>query len=170
MRKLRAIMILCTCVCVLGGCDLFRKMAGRPTSEEIEAKRARIEAERTAHEDRLGMLDSVHRQISDSLAILDSIKLSNSSLVAVRQLAEDSRNSLTHRYYVIVGTFGKRDNAGRQAARAEEAGYATTLIGYKNGFTAVGICPADRLAEAYASLRLVRDGGFCADAWILDNR
>ena len=34
---------------LLGGCDLFRKMAGRPTSDQIEQKRAMIEGELAAH-------------------------------------------------------------------------------------------------------------------------
>ena len=46
----------------------------------------------------------------------------------------------------------------------------TTLIPFRNGFTAVGCCPSDNLTEVYASLHKLREEEFCpADAWILNN-
>lgn len=170
MRKIRIIFLLCLTLPLLSGCDFFRKLAGRPTSEQIEQKRAMIEMELQAHQGRLDSLDAVQQQLSDSLALLDSIRLSDDALVEVRQIAEQSRNTLEYRYYVIVGAFGNRENAVRFAGEIGEKGYSAELISYVNGFTAVGICPSDRLAEVYASLREVRDGGICPDAWILDNQ
>jgi len=169
MKKLSVIVLLAASLLLLGGCDLFRKMAGRPTSAEIEAKRAFIASEQSGHLGRLDSLKLMQTQISDSLEILDSIRAMKSSIVEARQLPESVRRSLPSRYYVIVGTFGKADNADRCASRAEQAGYLPTLIRYRNGFTAVGVCPTDALPEAFASLRSIRTGGFCADAWILDN-
>ncbi len=168
MRKLSVIALLAASLFVLGGCDLFRKMAGRPTSAEIEAKRELIENEQAGHLGRLDSLKTMQMQISDSLKILDSIRAMKSSVVEARQLSESVRRSLPSRYYVIVGTFGKADNAERCASRAEQAGYAPTQIRYRNGFTAIGVCPTDALPEAFSSLLAIR-GGFCADAWILDN-
>jgi hypothetical protein len=169
MRKLSVIALLAASVLLLGGCDLFRKMAGRPTSAEIEAKRELIESEQAGHRGRLDSLEMMQAQISDSLEILDSIRAMKSSIVEARQLSESVRRSLPSRYYVIVGTFGKADNAARCASSAEQAGYAPTQIKYRNGFTAVGVCATDSLPEAFSKLREIRSGGFCADAWILDN-
>jgi hypothetical protein len=42
MRKAIIIAAFAVTVCLLGGCDFFRVLAGRPTSREIEAKRALI--------------------------------------------------------------------------------------------------------------------------------
>lgn len=154
---------------LLSGCDLFRKMAGRPTSAEIEAKRVYIEQQQAGHRSRLDSLKLMQRQISDSLEILDSIRAMKSSVVEAKQLPEEVRRSLPCRYYVVVGAFGNADNATKCAERAESAGYPATKIRYRNGFTAIGVCPSDMLPDAFASLRVIRDTGFCADAWILDN-
>ncbi len=169
MKKLSVIVLLAASVTVLGGCDLLRKMAGRPTSEEIEAKRQLIESEQAGHRGRLDSLEIMQAQISDSLEILDSIKAMKSSIVEARQLSESVRRSLPSRYYVIVGTFGKADNAAKCASLAEKAGYTPTQIRYRNGFTAVGVCATDSLPEAFSKLSEIRGSGFCADAWILDN-
>ena len=111
----------------------------------------------------------MQKQISDSLEILDSIRSIRSSVVQARQLPDDVRSSLSKRYYVIIGAFGNADNAAKCLQNAEENGYSGVKIKYLNGFTAVGICPCDELSDAYASLRKVRDSGFCTDAWILEN-
>lgn len=170
MRNSRFILMICLLLPLLAGCDLFRKMAGRPTSAQIEQKREMIEAEMAAHQSRLDSLDAVQKQISDSLAVLDSMRFSDDALVEARQLADVSRNSLAFRYYVIVGAFGNRGNAEKYAEEMNTKGMPAVLISYVNGFTAVGVCPTDNITEAYASLRRVRESASCPDAWILDNR
>ena len=92
MRNSRFILMICLLLPLLAGCDLFRKMAGRPTSAQIEQKREMIEAEIAAHQSRLDSLDAVQKQISDSLAVLDSMRFSDDALVEARQLADVSRN------------------------------------------------------------------------------
>ena len=164
LRKMSA---LCCC---MGGCDLLRKMAGRPTSEDILAKKELILREQEEHRLRLDSVETVRKKLSDSLAVLDSMRLMQDSVVESRDLADASRLSLTSRYYVVIGAFGKASNAERFAAQAESRGYPASLIRYRNGFTAVGICPSDSISEAYRSMMQVRDSGLCPDAWILDNR
>lgn len=170
MRNSRYIIMLCLVLPVLGGCDLFRKMAGRPTSEQIEQKRAVIESELSVHQERLDSLDTVQRRISDSLAVLDSMHFSEDAVVESRQLSEETRGSLSYNYYIVVGTFGSRDNAEKYADDMNSKGFPAVLIAYANGFTAVGICPSDNIQDVYASLRRVRESISCPDAWILDNR
>jgi len=167
MNKLSRVFLLLLAMSLLSGCDLFRKMAGRPTSDQIEAKRIYIEQQEKGH--RLDSLKLMQRQISDSLEILDSIRSIRSSVVQARQLSDDVRESLGSRYYVVIGTFGNADNATKCLESAEKAGYSGVKIKYLNGFTAVGVCPSDELQSAYSSLRTIREGGLCKDAWILEN-
>ncbi len=169
MSRIRVIVVFTLLALSCQSCDLFRKMAGRPTSADIEAKRQMIENERNAHQDRLDSLDIIQKQIADSLAVLDSIRFSDSRLIEARRLSEESRNSLEYRYYVIIAAFSNSDNAVKFAAKTEEDGYQCTFIHYLNGYTAIGICPTDNLAESYAKMREIR-GGYCPEAWILDNR
>lgn len=170
MKKILVIMALSATVCLLGGCDFFRSLAGRPTSREIRAKQDRIEREALLHQQRLDSLKLVQKQISDSLATLDSLREAKESLISTRQLSSGGKYDIPFRYYVMIGSFSSPDNATRQAARAQEAGYPATLIPFRNGFTAVGCCPSNNLTEVYASLRKLREEEFCpADAWILNN-
>ena len=170
MKRLLVIAALSASICLLGGCDFFRQLAGRPTSRDIEAKRVRIEREAEAHQRRLDSLKLVQKQISDSLATLDSLRNAKESLISTRQLATSRGTTLAYRYYVMIGAFSTPANAERQAGKAEQAGYPATLIPFRNGFIAVGICPSNSLTEVYASLRKLRAERFCPkDAWILTN-
>ena len=170
MKKILVITALAATVCLLGGCDFFRQLAGRPTSRQIRAKQERIEQEARRHQQRLDSLKLVQKQISDSLATLDSLRDAKESLITTRQLTGGGKYDIPYRYYVMIGSFSSPDNATRQAARAQEAGYPATLIPFRNGFTAVGCCPSDNLTEVYASLRKLREEDFCpSDAWILNN-
>ena len=69
-----------------------------------------------------------------------------------------------------IESFSNQDNARKFSENANLSGYPATMIRYRNGFTAVGVCPSDRLTDAYHSLKQVRESGFCPDAWILNNR
>ena len=169
-RKSISLLLLGSLVVLSSGCDLFRKIAGRPLSSDIEAKRALIEGSDSLHRLRLDSLIMVQKQISDSLSSLDSLTLVRSSLLATRSLKPESRAALSSRYYVIVGTFSKSDNALKFSQNCLDKGYESYLIQYSNGFTAVGICPANSLSKAYSSLQAVRSSSFCPDAWILENR
>ena len=170
MRKAIVIMALAASVCLLGGCDFFRQLAGRPTSRDIEAKKVLIEREAEEHQRRLDSLEKVQKQISDSLATLDSLRDAKGSIISTRQLATGGKYSLPYRYYVVIGSFASPDNAKRQAGKAEKAGYPATMIPFKNGFTSVAICPSNSLTTVYASLKKLRSEAFCpVDAWILNN-
>ena len=169
MRNYYAIASLAVVCLLCTGCDFFRKIAGRPTSAEIEAKRELILEEEKAHEARLEALKLVQEQISDSLAVMDSIRYTKTRLIGGGQLSEDSGAGLEYRYYVIIGAFSSRENAAALAGKAEAAGYQAQLLSYRNGFTAVGLNPSNSVSGAYAALRKAVKEPFCpADAWILD--
>lgn len=170
MKRLAVILPFVLLILPLGGCDVFRRIAGRPTSADIEAKRELIETEQEEHRRRLDSAAAVRQKIADSLAIMDSLSRMKDTVIESRELSEESRLALSSRYYVVIGAFGNPANARKHASRAEENGYPAVLIRYRNGFTAVGICPSDSISEAFRSMKSVREDGFCPDAWILDNR
>lgn len=144
-------------------------MVSRPTSEDIEAKRQMIENEKLAHQNRLDSIDIIQKQIADSLAILDSIRYSNSRLVEVKNLTQESKDSLSFRYYVVVATFSKSENAAKYSESVKSQGYEPCFINYMNGYIAIGLNPANTLEQAYNNMRDIRSG-FCPEAWILDNK
>ncbi len=151
-------------------CDSFRKLAGRPTSQEIEAKRELIEREQAAHQARVDSLRQVEKALADSLLLVDRFKESGEMILSTASLRRVDASALGHRYYIIVGAFSSTDNASYMASKIEAAGYESVKIPYGNGFTAVGVCGTDTLAHLWDNLQRVRAEAFCPkDVWILVN-
>lgn len=188
MRKAVIIAAFAVSVCLLGGCDFFRVLAGRPTAREIEAKRKTILA-----------LDTLAQQPADDAVLHEQESLQTPPQTEAQTQPEPKTepvvtapktpavtppqgNITTYtrslalfadprpecRYYVMIGTFGSRDNAVRQASRAEKAGYQAVLLPFRSGTTAVGVCPTNDRAAADASYEKLRSEAFFPkDAWIL---
>ncbi len=155
----------------LTGCDFFRTLAGRPTSEEIEVRKLEIlKAEQAAAQ---AILDSIKReqQIAlDSLAALDSIKQFGGTVLNPAKLGGLFTTRLEARYYVIVGAFMFRSNAEALLKKAKAAGYQPAIINFNNGMNAVGLAPCSNIVDAKEALKSVRKESFCPkDVWILLN-
>ena len=138
MRKTGFLLLMITLLFATG-CDFLRKIAGRPTSFELEERRLEIlrieEAEQQARLDSLKrvqkmMLDSIARL--DSLAVLDSIRQVGGSVLNPSSLGGLFSTKLEARYYVIVGAFRSRENAERMHKKVEGKGYATPSLNWAN--------------------------------------
>ena len=155
------------------GCDFMRKLAGRPTSEDVEVKRLEIlRAEEAALQARLDSLRKVEQKmLQDSLNALDSIRQMGGSILNPAALGGLFATKLEARYYIILGSFRSRANAEGLFQVAKEAGYKPALISFgKGGLIAVGVCPVNRLSDAYVELNAVKKESFCPkDVWILVN-
>ena len=176
MRKTGFLLLMITLLFATS-CDFLRKIAGRPTSFELEERRLDIlrieEAEQQARLDSLKrvqkmMLDSIARL--DSLAVLDSIRQVGGSVLNPSSLGGLFSTKLEARYYVIVGAFRSRENAERMHKKVEGKGYSPALISFRNGMNAVGICPSNNIQDAHKALRELKKEKFCpSGAWILLN-
>ena len=81
MLMKKSFIILLAAMLSLTGCDFFRKLAGRPTSEDIEQKRIEImRAQEAAHQARLDSIKLEHQKVVDSLVIVDSIRQQGGTL------------------------------------------------------------------------------------------
>lgn len=152
------------------GCDFMRKLAGRPTAEDVEMMRIELlHAEEAALQARLDSLEQ--RMIKDSLAALDSIRQLGGSILNPAKLGGLFATKLESRYYIILGSFRSRANAEALFTVAKDAGYRPALITFgKGGLIAVGVCPVNRLSDAFSSLNDVKKESFCPDdVWILVN-
>ncbi len=170
MKKALAILVFAFAVTLVTGCDFLRSIIGRPTSDQIEAKRVLIEKAECARQSIIDSLKSIQQKsTADSLAVLDSLARLNSTIREGRQVSEEVKSALGSRYFIIIGSFYSKENADRLCTAARSKGYSATLINYKNGFTAVGLNPSDKLVDIYESLVNIRQEKFCpADVWILD--
>ena len=85
---------------VLHGCDAFRRLAGRPTSDEIAAKREMIQREEAAHQARMDSLSRIEKAKADSLALLDKMKDAGEMFLSVNSLRRANALKLDKRYYI----------------------------------------------------------------------
>ena len=136
------------------GCDFFRRLAGRPDSEWIEAKAEAIRQEEEALRIRLDSLEKARKAEADSLAAADSVRLANHR----------------YRFCVILGSFSSKENAERYVEEIAAKGYKCELLTFRNS-TAVGVCPTDDEAQAKKSLEELQRQDFCPNgAWILERK
>ena len=137
------------------GCDFFRRLAGRPDSEWIEAKAEAIRQEEEALRIRQDSLERAARKAeADSLAAADSVRLANHR----------------YRFCVILGSFSSKENAERYVEEIAAKGYKGELLTFRNS-TAVGVCPTDDEAQAKKSLEELQRQDFCPNgAWILERK
>lgn len=171
-KGLRITLLLICAVAVFsaGGCDSFRRLAGRPTSEDIAAKRALIAEEEQAHQARLDSLKKVEKALADSLELVDRIRNSNEKFLPLSSLRGAKACDVPNRYCIVVGAFSLPENAARFARKYEKAGYDCFTIPYGNHFTAVAICGTDSLARIWDSLQAFKQDGLCpSGVWILVN-
>lgn len=170
MRKY-VLLIALVAMCSLTGCDFFRELAGRPTSEDIEELRLeklRVEEERLQAS--LAKLEQEKKAVADSIEAMKFIRQQSGTLLNPSALGGLYTTRLEARYCVIVGAFEQRSNAERLHKEASEKGYSPLLISFRSGLIAVGIGPADSLPEVMQTLRKVKEETFCPDdVWILDN-
>ena len=136
------------------GCDFFRRLAGRPDSEWIEAKAEAIRQEEEALRIRQDSLERARKAEADSLAAADSVRLANHR----------------YRFCVILGSFSSKENAERYVEEIAAKGYKCELLTFRNS-TAVGVCPTDDEAQAKKSLSELQRQDFCpSGAWILERK
>jgi len=167
MKKLFFLVAICCCV---SSCDFFRKIAGRPTSADIAAKKLVIQQLEAEHNSRLDSVMSLSKQVLDSLGAVDAIRKTKGSVVAVGNIDGTESARLKYRYYIIVGTFSKISNADKVAAQAKEAGYDVTFVKYMSGFTAVALCGGDDIIAVNEDFLKVKEQKFCPDdVWIMAN-
>lgn len=136
------------------GCDFFRRLAGRPDSEWIEAKAESIRKDEDALRARQDSLEAARKAVADSLAAADSVRQANHR----------------YRFVVILGSFSNKENAERYIKEIAGKGYKGELLAFRNS-TAVGVCGTDDPGKAQESLKELQRQDFCPKgAWILERK
>ncbi len=155
----------------LTGCDMFRRLAGRPTAKELEQMRVELfQRQESEHLARIDSLKRVEMALCDSIAVLDSIRQLHGTILNPSEIGGLFTTRLDFMYYIVVGAFKDRSNAETLLAEVREKGYSPVLINFRNGFNAIGIAPANDLQHIFLSLKKVKGEDFCPDdVWILVN-
>jgi hypothetical protein len=179
------ILVLLLVMLTVTGCDFFRKVAGRPTTADIEAKKveiARVEqekAEALREQERLDSLRAVKERarieeetaLRDSLAAPVALKDRGCMMYDLSSMKGLASGGLDYRYYVIVGSFRDGANADRFIRKiAADSVMQPVKVHFRTGMIAVGVCPRNKIAEMPSVVDEVRTRSFCPkDAWILVN-
>lgn len=171
--KKTAIIALAAAAVLVCGCDFFRGLAGRPTSAEINLKRAAIEAaEAEAQARERVRIDSIRiaeQVVADSLAAEAKISQLGIRMLTISELGV-VYGGLEPGYSIIVGSFKSLSNAERMAAKVADEGYVPSVLKFGNGMSAVAVESRTKIADAVAAYEKVKSEKFCPeDAWILNN-
>lgn len=172
-RALQLVVVSLSVVLLATGCDFFRKLAGRPTSTDIEAMRQAIALREEA---RVQAAKDSLPAVADTVAVPDRPETPVTAKPEVkpapaRETVPSSSQAADgkKRYYIIVASFSKVENAQRCAERMADRGYPGELLKFKGGYTAVGVLGTDDMQEAQTSLKELKRQDFCPQGvWILD--
>ena len=167
------ILIFMLVMLTVTGCDFFRRVAGRPTSDVIEMKRLEMEwdleekaAKEKAYRD---SVERVQKAQKDSVDACEYIAQNKVSVIVPQKLGGLQTMDLPSGYYVVLGSFKARYNADALVRKVKAVGdYSPVLIVFRNGMIAVAACHAEKVQDVVASLRKLKTQPFCPpDAWIL---
>lgn len=173
-HRILSIGLIFLTACLSSGCDMFRSIAGRPTSEDLAMMKSETAAREAAEAARRDSLETALRLEADSLAresALDSLKRMGGLLREPSRLGGLASSSvLSSRYYAVLGSFKDSANATRYLERIKTAGYTAELITFRTGLTSVGACPENDPVAFLEMLGKIRGESFCPkDFWILVN-
>lgn len=175
MKQYFYICILSLVMMSVTGCDFFRKVAGRPTSDVIEAKRTEIQLRKEqARRDSIALADSIaaiRRAQKDSAEAYAFLSNEGVLTFTPARLGGVSGSALQHKFYVVVGSFRQTANAEYMLKNISEVAESNPeLIRFRNGMVAVAACPSDSIQEVVRGYKRVKTHPACpADAWILKN-
>ena len=168
MKKVLVLASLTAVALMVCSCDFLRRAAGRPTSDEIEAKREYIqktEAQKKAQDE---LRAKAEQYTKDSLAAWDYLNACGREIMSSRKFNRMDSFVLDYDYFLMVGSFSNESNALKLVSEVVDGGYNASTLSIRPGMTAVGICGSNDIVEFSESLKEVWDKPFCpSDAWIL---
>lgn len=192
MKKLiQTVLILIPVALAATGCDFFRKLAGRPTSDQIAAMAEAIRLEESAR-----IADSLRKALAepqeDSAAIAPapatpaaqaaSTPTASSPVTAATTPATAAPATAPSapataapapagdlkRFYVVMASFGNSANANKYASILEAKGYPATIL-KRGSYQVVAVCGTDDEAAIKQSFDEIRRQDFCPQGvWIID--
>ena len=177
MKKLiQTVLILIPVALAATGCDFFRKLAGRPTSDQIAAMAEAIRLEESAR-----IADSLRKALAepqeDSVAIAPATATQAASTPTASSPVTAATTPATvapapagdlKRFYVVMASFGNSANANKYASILEAKGYPATIL-KRGSYQVVAVCGTDDEAAIKQSFDEIRRQDFCPQGvWIID--
>ena len=134
---------------ILSGCDAMRKLAGRPTSEELKALKAIKLAEAE-------MARKISEEVKDTVVVIQTPAVPSARV---------------GRYRVVLGVFRDASNASNLVSKARKAGFDAVVQTTSSGASIVYVEAGDSKSEAENVLKRVKAQPFCpSDASISEKK
>ena len=180
MKKLiQTVLILIPVALAATGCDSFRKLAGRPTSDQIAAMAEAIRLEESAR-----IADSLRKALAEPQEDSASIAPAPATPAAQAASTPTASSPVTattapaaaapapagdlKRFYVVMASFGNSANANKYASILEAKGYPATIL-KRGSYQVVAVCGTDDEAAIKQSFDEIRRQDFCPQGvWIID--
>ena len=150
-------------------CDFMRKVAGRPTSEDLKTMVAAREQEKeqAARAEQERQQRERERQYqADSLLAVQTMEG-----IVMNRLSELNVNVVTElpaKYNVVIGAFSDASNADNLISQLKAAGYEASPMRYRSGKTAVLACSSDSFVELGKSFASLQKEKYCPkDVWVI---
>lgn len=161
-------------VASLTACDQIRRLAGRPTSVEIQEIRERIARDKAREQE---IADSIRLAVAaaekakaDSVAACDSFARMPGYLRTPERVRGIRSGNVDHRFYVVVGAFKSPENAQRLASRFDAEIYKPAVVFTGSGLNVVLVVPTDKVQDAFKAFMMVKQNPLCPkEAWVLVN-
>ncbi|MFA5325738.1 MAG: SPOR domain-containing protein [Bacteroidales bacterium] len=162
MKTTRFLVVLLVTMMIISGCDFFRSLLGKPTSEDLEliAYQKEVAAKAKA--------DSINN-INDNIIKVDTLIADNEKVVESKSIVKQPSSDFNYRYYVIVGSFKNYANAERFSKILLKKNYDVKNFKFKNGYNMVSILGSVDYHEANKKLNEMLESEICSDdIWIYD--
>lgn len=169
MKKVLPIILIMAVSC-LSGCDFFRKVAGRPTSGELQEKKNKIEARARYVRDSIKVVQETVRireqERQDSIASAAALADMGVLLSDVFRFGTPLEK-IERKYNVIIGVYRQFPTASAQVRAVKAKGFEPFYIPFHGDVNAVALGSSDCLSEVLAIVREGRRNGACPkDAWV----
>ena len=168
MKKLlQTVLILLPVALTATGCDFFRRLAGRPTSDQIEAMAEAIRLDESAR-----IADSLRKAVADTTpakeAPAQAISAQEPPVQSAPAAAAPAKTDELKRFYIVMASFGSVSNADKYASTLEAKGYPATIL-QRGGYKVVAVCGTDDEAAINKSFEEIKRQDFCPQGvWIID--
>lgn len=172
MKKVFRILLILAILCTTG-CDFLRRVAGRPTSAELERKAEKLEAVK-AEKAKIAEQDSLKSVTPEKIEV--SPERVEASLRELRRMkvciSSEFRygspvKPIQYKYNVIAGVFRNADSAAGLVEKAKAEGYGAFLITFTAGVNAVCLSGADSPETFPGIIAKAREDGMCpSDTWV----
>ncbi|MCF0174708.1 MAG: hypothetical protein HUJ95_05135 [Bacteroidales bacterium] len=162
-------------ICLLSGCDFIRKVAGRPTSADLnKARENKIQliAKERAKADSIAAEQQRLQAIADSIVAVqkaDSAYIADNNVIIRGASTLGLDQFLPYPYYISLGIFRNKRNSAAKVSQVRKAGYEVTIG--RNGYCDfILICGRETLHDVLEAYKEVVQQSFCpADKLIFES-